>query len=251
MSLLGQGSEGGSLPAVEYNDPGDRSLIPTSFPDDLSFTSTISSETTITTMSTDSELEESRNFFTSLTIETKKRTHRGGRRNKVRDPNDKSSTRYTFIFEKNPWGDCIQCSDDWPKNMDRLRIVSCNLGGVSYYNNIKEWEIILGHLVDLQADVFCLSELNLNLYHPFVRDKLFEYKHSIDKHIKLKYSCSKPLDKNSQYQMGGTITGVSGRWSGRDLNDELQYPVESRGRWTLSHLKGKKNIIITVDKRYF
>ena len=144
-----------------------------------------------------------------------------------------------FCLEKDQWGDQLVLNDTWPSNMDTLQILGCNLGGVSYHYDVKAWEQVLGHLYDMQADVFCLSELNLNLYHPHIREKLYEYKYNKDKHIKLHFSCSKPVNRNDQFQMDGTITGVSGRWSGQDISLKLQYPVKDYGQWTISHLKGK------------
>lgn len=125
-----------------------------------------------------------------------------------------------------------------------------NLSGVSYYNEVQEWKLILGYLYDLQVDVFCLSELNLNLTHPIVRDFIYKYKRSTDKHCKLQIAYSKPFKKSAEFQMGGTITGVTGRWSGRNLNLKLDLPVKEYGRWSLAHLQGKGKSIITIISIY-
>ena len=55
------------------------------------------------------------------------------------------------------------------------------------------------HIYDIQADVFCYSEFNLNLQHPFVCDKLFENKYKQDKYSKLHFACSKYLNRTDLF----------------------------------------------------
>ena len=237
MSLQGPGDQGGWSPVVVNEDNDEESVE--------------SVVTQSTVQSSDSEMDELMLQVTRAGIDvSKKYTHRGGRRNNSKDDNKEKPCKKPFVLRKDPWGDPLQLHDSWPTNMDTLRIVGCNVGGVSYHYDIKEWEQVLGHLYDIQADVFCLSEINLNFFHPHVREKLYEYKHKKDKHIKLHFSCSKPVNKNDEFQMGGTITGLSGRWSGRDISLNLEYPVKSHGRWTLSHMQGKQNCIVTIITVY-
>ena len=208
-------------------------------------------QSSTTTITYDSEIEDLILQVTTAGLDlTKKHKHRGGRRKKSSNEIASKPKVIKFQFKKDPWGDKMVLHDEWPKNMDTLRVIGCNLGGVSYYYDVKQWEQTLGHLYDMQADVYCLSELNLNLYHPEIREKLYEYKHNKDKHSKIHFSCSKPVNKNDKFQMGGTLTGVSGRWSGRDIVPKLQYPVNDYGRWSISHLKGKDRVIVSIITVY-
>ena len=210
MNHEGNGNWGGRLLEEEIVHRGSDDSIGsyTSFYSDSTYTAT----TLGTNVTDDSEIGDLQLQLKTIDIVPKTRTRRGGRRAKPKHQieNDHVPTRYTFCFQKDPWGDPLVCKSDWPHNTEIFRVFGCNLGGVSYHYQMKEWEQILGHTYDLQADVFCYSELNLNLYHPTVRDKLFEYKHKQDKNIKLHFACSKPLHKKDQFQMGGTITGISG-----------------------------------------
>ena len=75
------------------------------------------------------------------------------------------------------------------------------------------------------------------------------YKRTMDKHSKLHYACSKPVDRSAQFQMGGTITGVLGQWAGRDTCMKLAYLLNDFGRWNILHLKGKRTsriLVITI-----
>ena len=250
MSPMEDGNQGGWLPVEELTreEQGSDGYSYSSLFSD----STFSVDTVSTCPSDDSEIDETNLQVQALQIVVKKRTRRGGRRNKSQPSQSKnrSTTRYSFSFKKDPWGDELICKNDWPHNVETFRIVGCNLGGVSYYYDMQEWEHVLGHTYDLQADVFCYSELNLNLYHPIVRDKLYEYKYKQDRNIKLHFACSKPFNKSEQFQMGGTVTGISGRWSGRNLNLNLDFPVKDYGRWSICHLQGKGSNILSIITIY-
>ena len=103
---------------------------------------------------------------------------------------------------------------------------------------------------DLQVDVFCFSELNLNLHNPTVYDNLQNHKKRIDKFMSLSYTCNRPTNYSAEYQPGGVMIGVDGRRSGNIVKPKLEYPVSAYGRWSILHLQGKKNTIVSIITIY-
>ena len=134
---------------------------------------------------------------------------RGGRRKLSRYQNSgqegsRVDTQSTGILQES-WGDDMVEQQNWPENMERMRILSCNLGGISRYNNLIEWDVILGYIFSLQVDIFCFSELSLNLKNTNIIQKLYEYSHARDRHISLDLQCSSPKKRSDEYQRGGLI----------------------------------------------
>ena len=154
-----------------------------------------------------------------------------------------------FLKDIHTWGDDLVMDDNWPHNMGRLRILAGNMNGVSHYNEMIEWEMILGYLYTMQVDIFCLSEINLNLYNIHIMDKIRELGRMRDRHLKLNLQSSKPVSRNAEYQPGGTILGVHGRWSGKIIYPK-DIPNDQFGRWGCYHFQGKKNKIISIINVY-
>ena len=70
--------------------------------------------------------------------------HRGGRRKKRGDNVSTYKVSPKFLTELHTWGDDFHIHDEWPMNMDTIRILGGNMKGISHYNDMIEWEMILG-----------------------------------------------------------------------------------------------------------
>ena len=95
--------------------------------------------------------------------------------------------------------------------------------------------MIIGFMMELQVDIFGLTEINLDLNKPRIVDALQQKVYRYDQYLKLACSSSK-MNLDSDFKMGGTITGVNGIWSGR-IADQGTEPM---GRWTYVTLTGKQ-----------
>lgn len=85
-----------------------------------------------------------------------------------------------------PWGDTLKIQDNWPReNTDgRIRIISININRISPQSNYLEWEIILGNMADMQADIFVIQEAKLD-FTSRIRDDINEKAKQFDRHIKI------------------------------------------------------------------
>lgn len=152
-----------------------------------------------------------------------------------------------------PWGDQLTIQDNWPRENkeERLRIITINLNGISSQANYLEWEIILGNMADLQADIFVIQEANLD-FRGRVRDEVRQKAKQFDKHMRIFMESSKqePNKRGSTYKPGGTMIGVTGAWSGRLKNIEEPNTKDTLGRWSVCHLIGKAGKTISVISLY-
>jgi hypothetical protein len=172
-----------------------------------------------------------------LDIGKKIREKRGQETNSTTSEN----IRYNWI------GDTMHYDEGWP-NIDQrttLRIFNINLNGVTYHNNYLEWEMVIAFLMDMQVDVFGLTEINLDLNKGEVRDKFIQAGKHFDSYLSLTTSSSKQKVGNSPFKMGGTVTGTNGCWSGR-INNKGS---DKLGRWTFMSMQAKngRNVVfITI-----
>ena len=143
--------------------------------------------------------------------------------------------------EKLKWiGDVMTFSEEWPNNdkCKTLRIFNINLNGVTYHNQFLEWEMTVAFLMDMQVDVFGLTEINLDLNNGIVKDNFVQAAKHFDPYLRMAMSSSLQKVGDSPFKMGGTVTGTNGCWSGR-LSRQGQ---DKLGRWSFMSLLGKNNI---------
>ena len=137
--------------------------------------------------------------------------------------------------------------EGWP-NVDQrstIRLFHINLNGVTANNNFLEWEMTIAFLMDMQVDIFGLSEINLDLHNGIVKDNIIQGGRHFDPYIKMATSSSLQKLGNSPFKMGGTITGTNGCWSGR-ISDQ---GCDRLGRWSYIKLQARQEqqvVIITV-----
>ena len=145
------------------------------------------------------------------------------------------------------FGDTMTFDECWPNVDERttLRLFNINLNGVTYQNNLLEWEMTIAFLMDMQVDIFGLTEINLDLNNGVVKDRLIQSSKQFDPYLRLTTSSSLQKVGDTPFKMGGTVTGSNGCWSGRiqkQGSDKL-------GRWTYMELQardGRNVIFITV-----
>ena len=152
------------------------------------------------------------------------------------------------ITEKMKWkGDTMTFENGWP-NMDQrntMRVFHINLNGVTYHNDFLEWEMTVAFLMDMQVDVFGLTEINLDLDNGIVKDKFTQAAKHFDPYLRLTSSSSKQKVGESPFKMGGTVTGTNGCWSGRIINQGS----DDLGRWSFMSMQAKQGhhvLFITV-----
>ena len=156
--------------------------------------------------------------------------------------NDKMS------IEKIDWhGDTMTFDDNWP-NMDKrktMRIFHINLNGVTPHNNFLEWEMTIAFLMDMQVDIFGMTEVNLDLNNGIVKDKFIQSGKHFDNYLRMATSSSLQKVGKTAFKMGGTVTGTNGCWSGRIVSQGS----DKLGRWSYTKLQmrhGKTIVFITV-----
>ena len=179
----------------------------------------------------------------------KKRYHRNERRNK----NEKNTTnmkkqKINIGINKEFWGHTLSRNEEWPdiNHTGRIRIVSQNVNGVSYFNKYNEWEILLDVMHYYQADIFGICEMNLDLNQPGVNYELLKRLKKIDRNAIMSTSSSIKTTTDTPFKMGGTSTTVRGNISGRIVkkgSDKLQ-------RWSYVLMKGKGNKHLKIITTY-
>ena len=144
-------------------------------------------------------------------------------------------------------GDTMRFDESWP-NIDKrktFRLFHINLNGVTYHNKYLEWEMTIAYLMDMQVDVFGLTEINLDLNNGLVKDNFIQSGKHFDNYLRMSTSSSLQKVGESPFKMGGTVTGTNGCWSGR-ITDQGSDPL---GRWSYQKLQarhGKQVVFITT-----
>ena len=133
------------------------------------------------------------------------------------------------------WGDNLITDNEWPIKSSTLRLMTQNVHGISSANQYMEWELALTYLDEMQVDISCMQELNLDMAKPQVQYDLQEKLKTMDKHAKLATSASPKIYNNSPYKMGGTSIITRGHLAGRIVKQGR----DSLGRWSFITLAGK------------
>ena len=111
-------------------------------------------------------------------------------------------------------GDKMVFDEDWPNTDKRrtLRLYHINLNGITYQNELLEWDMTIAYLMDMQVDVFGLTEINLDLNNGIVKDNVLQCGRHFDPYLRMATSSSLQKVGDSPFKMGGTITGTNGCW---------------------------------------
>ena len=146
------------------------------------------------------------------------------------------------------WGDDMTNEEQWPvtTGLSTIRIYGQNLNGVSKQNEYVEWELMLDHLDNMQVDIACLTEINLDITKPAVKYNMIEKMKKMDKNAQIVFAGSKTAKGDSEVKRGGTAILVRGSWAGRIIKKGS----ERLGRWAYIEMIGKKNKRIKIYTMY-
>ena len=181
---------------------------------------------------------------------------KGGLYDEIRRQNGEKISRKRIIATKRnekattnlAWsGDTMTFDDEWPNVESRktIRIFHINLNGVTSHNNYLEWEMTIAFLMDMQVDVFGLTEINLDLNNGIIKDKFVQSGKHFDNYLRMATSSSLQKVGDTPFKMGGTVTGTNGVWSGRIT----EQGCDVMGRWSFLKLQtryGKEVVFITT-----
>ena len=175
-------------------------------------------------------------------------TQRQQNRRKLKQKSSMMTSKDNKSIDKLDWhGDTMIFDEEWP-NVDKrstMRIFHINLNGVTSHNNYLEWEMTIAFLMDMQVDIFGLTEINLDLNNGIIKDAFIQSGAHFDNYLRMATSSSLQKVGKTPFKMGGTVTGTNGCWSGRIISqgsDEL-------GRWSFVKLQtrhGKAVVFITM-----
>ena len=134
-------------------------------------------------------------------------------------------------------GDKMTFNNDWPNTdkRDTIRFFTINHNGITSYNDYLEWEMAIATIVDMQVDIFGITEPNLDFNKGIVRENVTQKARHFDKYMRLSLSSSKQKISTSPFKTGGTITGTNGCWSGR----LEKAGSDVMGRWSYLALRGR------------
>ena len=175
------------------------------------------------------------------------------KRNENKKNNEAKNTKLKEKEESNEdklnWkGDVMTFDEGWP-NLDQrrtLRIFNINLNGVTYHNELLEWEMTIAYLMDMQVDIFGCTEINLDMNNGITRDNIIQNGKHFDSYLRMATSSSLQKVGKTPFKMGGTITGANGCWSGRistQGSDKL-------GRWSYVSLQARYGRLVTFITVY-
>ena len=174
--------------------------------------------------------------------------HRSGNESKIRGKNSTTNDSRKYDKKLNWVGDTMIFDEEWPNTDKRstLRLYHINLNGITYQNELLEWDMTIAYLMDMQVDVFGLTEMNLDLNNGIVKDNVLQCGRHFDPYLRMATSSSLQKVGDSPFKMGGTITGTNGCWSGR-----IKYQGSDKlGRWSYISLEARKGNLITVITVY-
>ena len=121
-----------------------------------------------------------------------------------------------------------------------------NVNGLSTRNGMVEVENFFGIMQDMEASVFGVAEHTLDVAQPVVKKLVRDTSKKVDKYAKLEMGTCSTETAEYHWKPGGTMIGVSGRWSSRVMgqgSDEL-------GRWSWVDLRGKGAKVIRIYSAY-
>ena len=167
-------------------------------------------------------------------------------KNKLKPIEDK---RNEADDEKLRWfGDQIKHDENWPNETRDgiIRIMSHNINGTNPKDDYTDWEMLLDNVNNLQADIICLSELNLDVNKPEVAHKMVEKAKQMDLNLKLNLATSKTTVNNTCHKRGGNAAMIRGNWAGH----VKKMSRDKLGRWTSLELIGKAGRTVKIISTY-
>ncbi|KAI2491614.1 hypothetical protein MHU86_22931 [Fragilaria crotonensis] len=142
--------------------------------------------------------------------------------------------------ENKHWGDVLT-----EKTEGVTRIYSQNVNGINLDRRGGKFNAICELLREIQGDIFCGQEHNLDTSQANVRQTLYDTTRQHWERSLLTLGTT-PIAYHTQYKPGGTFTLATGHITGRILAHES----DKWGRWTIQHLTGKADRKVAIFSVY-
>ena len=140
----------------------------------------------------------------------------------------------------NPWGDPLQA-----KLEGITRIFSLNANGLSLDQREGQYDELCKVAKEVQADVLCCQEHNLDTTQSSVRRILYDTTRQHWSRSRVQFS-STPIPFSTQYKPGGTMIMIVDQMSGRIQSQTTDH----LGRWASYTLRGRDSRSFTIISIY-
>jgi exonuclease III len=138
------------------------------------------------------------------------------------------------------WGDELK-----EKQQGTMRVYSINVNGMSLDRRGGKFADICSVIKEVQCDIFCGQEHNLDTTQSTVRKVLYDTAKQFWERLRLSFGSS-PIEYKTQFKPGGTIMLTVGHTTGRII-EQIQ---DKWGRWVVIQLQGRGNSKIAVVTVY-
>jgi len=124
------------------------------------------------------------------------------------------------------------------QNDQRFRVISRNVNTINAKKGSLSWHAITQAAIDVEADVLCLQETNINWSPEILQMVRSIFNKSNYRTTKTAYSVSSEATEGT-YQPGRTMTSILGRWTAQTTNSGQD--KSGLGRWSYMELTGQSN----------
>ena len=138
------------------------------------------------------------------------------------------------------WGDLLG-----QKEESHTRIYSINVNGISVDRRGGTFDDICRTVKEVQADVLCLQEHNLDTTKPKIRSMLFDAANQHWKRNRIAIATT-PITFEAAYKPGGTMIMTVDNLTGRVVNQIR----DKWGRWTIQEFTGKDKTRVIIVSAY-
>ena len=179
---------------------------------------------------------------------------RAAKQARANDEEVETENTTQYSNEEVTWGDELIINSERNSITDQstFRLVHYNVNGITHAHEYIEWETIMQSMSDIQADVYTLNETKIDTRNSSVQFEIRQKSKLNDPRIliKMESSCQSPRTRQSVYKPGGTMICTSGQWAGRAINNKNDQSKDPLGRWSVQHLKGRGNTVISIFSVY-
>jgi exonuclease III len=156
-----------------------------------------------------------------------------------------NTTRDTILTSTNQrenkyWGDELQ-----EKEQGMMRIYSINVNGLSIDRRGGKFSDICSAIKEVQCDIFCGQEHNLDTTQAIVRKILYDTAKQHWERLRLNLGTS-PIEYKTQFKPGGTFMLTVGHTTGRTI----EQTQDKWGRWVTTQFQGRGDSKLAVVNVY-
>ena len=139
-----------------------------------------------------------------------------------------------------PWGDMLQAKPD-----GATRLFAMNVNGISLDQRGGQFDEICQLTKEVQADILCCQEHNLDITQSQVRSILYDTARQHWNRSRVQFS-STPIPFTNYYKPGGTMIMMVDQVSGRITSQTSDH----LGRWSSYTLRGRDSQLFTIISVY-